>query len=496
MKKLKIFSALALTLVMASCDDFDLPNPPGQTNTDPEGYFADADLQLAPVSDAISLTEANAANKYVTVANIATLNNFPEGYDLVVDMEVGNDATFSTTTTVETVVDGDAVTVNPDILNGAIQSVMTKKPGTYEVNSRFKAYAVKENTRMPLGGLNHYYLTEALNVKTYDATKVVEDAYYIIPCSEDGTPNWNGALAMNNNAGAGAVGYDHPEFSLKIESPAPNGYYLKIAAQSVLTAKDATQLLGINVSADGFSGKLGTSYGVGHITITGDVLVTINAEEDAATFSYAFNVLYPYSGSTAADKLMLLYTDNYINYSGVCAINNQWFIGSSADKKAEPLFKQDGESEPELSEDGLSMNGLLTTATDAAQIRTPVKGNHLYWVSVDLPALTYSMSVINDLGIVGAFNGWNEKENVQLTPSKDFKVWTATDVEIDGEFKINANKDWAIGFSGRQVSQDSGAVVYNVNKQDGGDNLSVENGKYDVELNFTVQPYVLTLKKK
>ncbi|MDE6682782.1 MAG: hypothetical protein K2J87_05095, partial [Muribaculaceae bacterium] len=143
-----------------------------------------------------------------------------------------------------------------------------------------------------------------------------------------------------------------------------------------------------------------------------------------------------------------------------------------------------------------SMNGLLSTASDAAQIKTPAKGNHLYWVSVDLPALTYSMSVINDLGIVGAFNGWNEKENVQLTPSKDLKVWTATDVEIDGEFKINANKAWAIGFSGRQVSQDSGAVVYNVNKQDGGDNLSVESGKYDVELNFTVQPYVLTLKKK
>ena len=496
MKKIKLFSALALTLVMASCDDFDLPNPPGQTNTDPEAYFADADLELAPQSEALSLTEANAANQYVTVANIATLENFPADYELVIDMEVGDGADFTKTTTVETVIDGDAVTVNPDILNGAIQSVMTKKPGTYEVNARFIAYAVKDNTRLRLGGLNNFYLTEALNVTTYDAVKVIEDVYYIIPCDAAGTPNWNGALAMNNNAGAGAVGYDHPEFSLKIESPAPDGYYLKIASQSVYTAKDAAQLLGVNTAEDGFSGKLGTSYGVGHISITGDVLVTINAEEDMVTYSYAFSALYPYSGSTAADKLMLLYTDNYINYSGVCAINNQWFLGATADKRAEPLFKQDAETEAEISEDGLSMTGLLTTASDAAQIRTPVKGNHLYWVNVDLPALTYEMHVINDLGLVGSFNGWNEKENVELTPSKDFKVWTATDVEIDGEFKINANKAWTIGFSGRQVSQDSGAVVYNVNKQDGGDNLSVESGKYDVELNFTVQPYVLTLKKK
>ncbi len=496
MKKIKLFSALALTLVMASCDDFELPNPPGQTNTDPEAYFADADLELAPQSEAISLTEANAANKYVTVANITTLENFPADYTLVIDMEVGNDEHFSKVSTVETVIDGNAVTVNPDILNGAIQSAMTKKPGTYEVNTRFVAYAVKDNTRLRLGGLEKFYLTEALNVTTYDPTKVIEDAYYIIPCDANGNPNWNGALAMNNNDGEGLVGYDHPVFSLKIESPAPDGYYLKIASQSVLTAKATSELLGINVATDGFGGKLGTEYSVGHIAITGDVLVTINVEEDAATFSYAFNVLYPYSGSASADKLMWLYTENYITYSGVCAINNKWFLGAYPDRKAEPLFKQDSESKPELSEDGLSMTGLLSTASDASQIETPVKGNHLYWVSVDLPALTYEMHVLETLSLIGGFNNWDHETSVDLTPSKDFKTWTATDVKIEGEFKVAANKNWDISFSGRQVSQDSGAVVYNVNKQDGGANLSVEDGTYDVELNFTVQPYVLTLKKK
>ncbi|MDE5790750.1 MAG: hypothetical protein K2K81_07030 [Muribaculaceae bacterium] len=496
MKKIKLFSALALTLVMASCDDFDLPNPPGQTNTDPSAYFTDADLELAPVSGNQNLTEFMQANKFVTVANITTLENFPADYTLVIDMEVGSDNNFTKISKVETVIDGNNVTADPALINGAIQNAITKKPGTMDVNVRFPAYAVKGDTKLLLGGLNNYYLTESLNITTFNPDKVIENMYYVVPCGADGTPNWNAAIAMNNNAGAGAIGYDHPEFSIKIESPAPDGYMLKIAPESVMQSRDASQLLGVNVAEDGFGGKLGTDYGVGHITITGDVLITINAEQDSITFSYAFNVLYPYTGTLKADALMLLYTDNYITYSGVCAINNQWFLGAYPDKKAEPLFKQDAESTPEISKDELSMNGLLSTASDAALIKTPAKGNHLYWVSVDLPGLTYSMTVINDLGIVGAFNGWNEKENVQLTPSKDFKTWTATDVEIDGEFKINANKDWAIGFSGVMVSNQSGTVVYNVNKQDGGANLSVESGKYDVELNFTVQPYVLTLKKK
>ncbi|MDE7413975.1 MAG: hypothetical protein K2N05_09365 [Muribaculaceae bacterium] len=495
MKKIKLFSALALALVMTSCDDFDLPNPPGQTNPDPDAYFANTDLELAPVSETLQLTEATEANKFVTVANITKLENFPSDYTLEVDMEVGSNDQFAKTTTVATTIDGNAVTLDPSILNGAIQKVITKAPGTYDVNSRFVAYASKGTTRIRLGGVNNYYLTEALSVKTYDAEKVIENMYYIVPCNGDGIPNWNGALAMNNNAGEGANGYDHPEFSLKIESPVPDGYYFKIASQSVMTAQDATQLLGVNAAADGFGGKLGASYEVGHIEITGDVLVTINVQDDAVTYSYAFSVLYPYTGSVKAENLMLLYTNNYIDYSGVCALNGAWFLGAYPEKTKEPLFKQSDEAEPTLSEDGYTQDGLLST-NGGANIKTPVKGNHLYWVSVNLPGLTYSTTLIENLGLVGAFNGWNEKENIELTPSKDLKVWTATDVELDGEFKINANKAWAIGFSGRQVSQDSGAVIYNVNKQDGGDNLSVEKGKYDVELNFTVQPYVLTLKKK
>ncbi len=491
MKKIKIFSALALTLVMASCENFDLPNPPGQTNTDPDAYFENSGLALANVSSEANLPQANADNKFVTVANITELKDFPSAYTLSIDMEVGNDASFSNTSTIATEISGNDVTVNPALLNGAIQSTITKKPGTYDANVRFVAYAERENTRIRLGGVDAYYATGVLKTVTMPADKVIEDSYYVVPCDADGKPDFASAIEMTNTAGSGLSGYDAPEFAVKLFSPA-DGYDFMIAPASAMVGSQASELFGCNPAEDGLSGKLAVGYAAGHVNLSGDVLITINMEQDSYTVNYAFEVLYPYSGATSAAKLMLLYTSNYINYSGVAAINNQWFLGTTADKKEEPLFKMDTTTDPTLSEDGLTQTGLLSSSS-ATLITTPLTGNHLYWVDVNLVKLEYSLTAINTLSVIGAANGWSHETSTDLTPSKEFKTWTATDVHMGPEFKIAANKAWDIDFGGVKLSDTEGEIVYNVNYKGG--NLEVEEGNYDIVLDFTVQPYVLTLKK-
>lgn len=153
----------------------------------------------------------------------------------------------------------------------------------------------------------------------------------------------------------------------------------------------------------------------------------------------------------------------------------------------------DTEVEPTHSEDGLTQSGSLSAAS-ATLITTPVSGNHLYWVDVNLVQLTYSLTALNTLSIIGNANDWDHSKSDDLTPSKDFKIWTATDVEIGPEFKIAANKAWDIDFGGEALPDVDGKKVFNVTMKGG--NLSVEKGKYDVELNFTVKPYVLTLTPK
>ena len=104
MKKIKFISAIALTMVLASCENFDLPNPPGQTNPEPGPVFENSGLVLAQEATTANLVEANEQNVFVNVAKVTELVNFPADYDLSVDMEVSGDENFGDVTTIATVI--------------------------------------------------------------------------------------------------------------------------------------------------------------------------------------------------------------------------------------------------------------------------------------------------------------------------------------------------------------------------------------------------------
>lgn len=507
MKKIKFISAIALTMVLASCENFDLPNPPGQTNPDPDGYFENSGLVLSQGDATINLKDANANNQDVTVANVAELINFPSDYTLSIDMQVAGDANFTNPVTVSTTLVDNAIEINPDVFNGAIQSSITKQPGTYDVYTRYIAYAELGTTRMRLGGLDAFYGNPFMfTVTTLDPTKVIEDSYYLVPMASDGTPDWSDALKMNNTSG-NVSPYDNPEFAIKtsVSEAQANGEGLlwKIAPASAYEAKDASQLLGCNPSeASDLSGKLGVGYNSGSIKMLGDVLVTINAELDSYTVNYAFEVLYPFTtGNTSnPSSVLMLTTNNYINYDGVAMLNTVWYLAAQPDYKGAVVFKQDTEAGFTDSEDGMTREGGLTGSSDGGRLETPVRGKHLYYLNINLVQLTYAITCLNNLGVVGSNNGWDPVTRPVLTPNSAFTIWTASDIEFTkgDEFKINANEGWDISFSGTKITDTDNEQVYQVKKQDGGDNLMFngESGKYDVTVDFSAVPYTVTLKKK
>ena len=499
MKKIKFISALALTMVLASCDNFDLPNPPGQTNPEPDGVFENSGLVLTQGENAFDLKTYNQANKDVNVANVTELINFPEGYDLSIDMEVAPDAnSFDKADTIGTTVVDNAVMANPDFLNGAIQECLTKKPGEYNIAARFVAYAERGTTRMRLGGIDATYCPSEFKVTTLDPAKVMEDSYYLVPCT-GGKPQASKAIKMQNTGGDVSV-YDNPVFAIKFdvtEQESIDGYEWVVLPASSIEAGNTDGMLGCIASEDNeLEGKLGLGYEPGKIHLMGSVLVTINVEQESYIVNYAFDVLYPFSGVTAANKVLRLYTTDYINYSGVTIINRQWTLGAQPDKTGPVIFKQDPNSEQEVSEDGYQATGKLTPLSDGTRISAPIQANSLYWAEVNLVQLTYTIYGIQAISVIGSGNGWDVATATQLTPSKDLKVWTAKDVEIGDEFKLNCNSAWTVAFSGTQISDMNGTIVYNVNKQDGGDNLKATPGKYDVEINFSEFPYTVTLVKK
>ncbi|MDE7401938.1 MAG: hypothetical protein K2M87_00830 [Muribaculaceae bacterium] len=513
MKKIKFISALALTMALVSCDNFDLPNPPGQSYDEPIGIFTGADLELAsPETQILNLVEANKANENVVVAKIAKLENFPTDYTLNIEMEVAADDQFKKVSTIETVIEdtleGDkVVTANPDFLNAAIQEVLTKHPGQYDIVVRFVAYAVNGTTKLRLGSPTTTYLTEGLSVRTLDPTKVLDMKYYLVPCDANGAPQFAKGIQMDNTSGNNVSTYDNPEFAIKFEIPeaeAVAGYRFMIFGEAAYAAKDATQGLGCNPAADGISGVLVAGGKPGVIrNMIGDVQVIINVSEDTYQVTYALEVIWPLSGTTLTkpDQAMLLYTTNYINYSGVTYLGSQYYLCGQPDYKGAIAFRQSDEEPFEDSEDGLTRSGKLT-AVGGTQLKTP-KGANLYWVDVNLLQMTYSVTALETMSLVGEHNSWNEKAEevdgkapaVALTHAKNaYNVWTAKDVELGGEFKVNCNYAWAEDFGGTAVPDVDGKKVFNLVHKGG--NLSIEKGKYDITIDFSTLPYTMTCVKK
>lgn len=493
MKKIKFISAIALTLALGACDNFDLPNPPAQSWPEPDGYFENSGIELTPVTETLNLTQANEANRFVTVATISKLVDFPEGYTLEIDMEVGDSDQFNKTATISSVIDGDNVTVNPDFLNGAIQQAITREPGTLNVPARFVAYATRENTRLRLGGIDATYCQELLSVTTLDFGMVIEDTYYFVPCNVSGVPQMAQALKMENTAGNNVSPYDNPEFAVKLEVPEDTDYYWVIAPASSMTAGTDAVVYGCSATEDGMSGKLDTAYPAGLMPINGDVLVTVNMETSSYSISYAFETLYPVSGLTTQPKnVMQLYTDDYMNYYGVTALNQKWTLYTQVDKKG-VVFRLDDTLQPETSENGYEVNGFISSSS-ATELPAPVSKNCLYYVDVNLVKKTFDVKALETLTVIGAGNGWNLETATPLKASSNFKTWEATDVEIGAEFKINANGAWEFDFGGEQVTDINGQQVYNLSFKGG--NMPAEPGTYDVKIDFSTMPYVLTLTKK
>lgn len=94
-----------------------------------------------------------------------------------------------------------------------------------------------------------------------------------------------------------------------------------------------------------------------------------------------------------------------------------------------------------------------------------------YRIDVDLVAMTYELTPITSIGIIGGFNNWGG--DVEMTFNTDEGCWEAT-TDLEGEFKFRANHDWAINWGGSfdNLAQD-------------GSNLSVEAGTYNIKLYIT-----------
>ena len=126
---------------------------------------------------------------------------------------------------------------------------------------------------------------------------------------------------------------------------------------------------------------------------------------------------------------------------------------------------------------GTNYGADFNTAADAANI-TMTEEVGYYKVDVDLESKSYVLTPITTIGIIGSAspNGWDSDVDMTYVPynaeTKALGYWEAKDITLaSGEIKFRANDDWAINWGG-----DVNALTQ------GGGNISVDAGTYDIKL--------------
>lgn len=126
---------------------------------------------------------------------------------------------------------------------------------------------------------------------------------------------------------------------------------------------------------------------------------------------------------------------------------------------------------------GTNYGANFDTAPNAANI-TMTEESGYYKVDVDLGSKSYVLTPITTIGIIGSASpkGWDSDVDMTYVPynaeTKELGYWEIKDVTFtSGEIKFRANDDWAINWGG-----DTNALTQ------GGDNISVDAGTYDIKL--------------
>ncbi|MEE1207648.1 MAG: hypothetical protein UHP27_05690 [Muribaculaceae bacterium] len=486
MKKSNIIlwaAVAAMSMAGAACSD-EKGFPEGATNPQLPIMGADGLQVTASVPQAIDLTALNNAEDNSVVLGTAATVNFPEAYALEFVGEMGNDADFTksapfaiTCTKSESNPNAYTLTATADDLEGAYVEAIGKSAKPKDVYLRAQAYAKNGDSKVIIGGPETYYLNATTNITPLDLGIVIEDGYGLL-----GTINgWSVAEAVPFHHSDADV-YEDPIFTLTVTitaQQAADGYWWKVVPNSTIAAGNwveaANGAFGVKENgSDALSGNLvprtdTEDCGAGCIKQAGVYKLVIDMENQTYEWQPQFDLLYmpgDANGWNHNNAQMLASAVGKGDYKGFAKLKGSFKFSSQADWNGTNYGA--GET-----------TGLLSTAGDAANLAAPTED--LVFVNVKTADLTYTITPITSVGLIGDFNGWGGQ---QALTSTDGLVWTGQLTVSDGQgWKFRFNDNWDINLGG-----DMDCLTV------GGENIIVPAGSYTVTLDLTNVPYTVTLK--
>lgn len=416
----------ALAMGFAACSDDDYA--PAQSNAQEAVMDADgiavAYSSVAGEDANINFNDYNAdvdpAKNRIPVLDITKLENLPSNFTVEnCIMEYSVDEKFAEATTQQIVLTTDGMTLYAptDAWNTAHIALYTKNPRpTTGAWIRFIVNAVNGSSVVRLGA--PYYAAHALGTITpLPAEKPVADSYQVVMI--------DGTVKEMNPANPANV-YDPPTFSLMIEVD-PDQAPMKVKVRGGGKTYGAA-----SYDEETTTGTLGEDAEDYILIPAGPQLLEINAEELTFKTGIALEEIYAWVRNNSGSAFPL-YNSNYIEYRGWLGAR-QLSISFVNDPSSVKYEWGVGEEEGTL---------LQVVAPDApATIDLPARG--LYWIDVNLPALTYKVVPVESLEICGTMTNWQSDPAYELTGSGTYsEKWKVTCAMQNGQmFKIRANHDW------------------------------------------------------
>ena len=327
--------------------------------------------------------------------------------------------------------------------------------------------------RYNLGGDHSFHVTGAKKIKitidmmdfSYTIEPInVADAYYLIGGPED----WAGSAASKSQkfSHSSASVADDPIFTYVLEGTGGDIWFAigdDEACDAITNDGDWSKLFGTTKGngENGLSGSLSRRSSLsdeGSFKVDGTskfIRVQINMAEMTYTITpLNFDPYVYFIGATdgwanAEQKLAL--TDESGIYTGYlyCADPNGW--GNEFKFQKEP-----GNWDSQLNS-GTFTGGITGDFADGGDNIKANAGEGVYFVTLDLANLTLNAVKIQNMNLVGDFNGWNAGDDAQQM------TWNATDYcfEMTGAgvntngWKFTANNGWDINLGGNDSVEPS-----------------------------------------
>lgn len=472
MKKSLIIGLTALALGFTACDNIEDSFSKPQTNPQLPGVSAE-NVPVAQGSNAVDLAAINDAGGLVIVAEVAPGTDWPEGFTPAVpSVQIAKDDTFDGAVEIDAELVEGNVTVSPDAWEAAHTELYGKNPATTTSYVRFPVYAANGNQLYRMGGDDYYYGNYAVSVTPFDLFngKVIEEKYYLLT-SADGFAFDKAIEIRPENADADP--YDNPVFSTLVNIEGAGTEWIIIPASTYAAGSlSGNVAYGVEEAGDdALAGMLvksdNGSANVGTIVEASPYMLTIDMEKLTYDFGTAYQLLYVPGGGNGWSFSTILFTENFIQYKGFAHLNGAFKL--TVDPDWNGVTYGAGAEEGTIKKGG----GDISVAED-----------NLYFMNVDLSALTYELTTIKTVGIVGdaTEGGWND--DTFMEPSADLLMWTVKTTLKEGKFKFRMNQDWAVNLGCFPNSTSIDELTPN------GWDIPVENlGEVVIVLDLSAYPY-------